>query len=892
MLWLLLIGSVSLLWIFGPKERFKVNNTQFTQALLDGPFSELHKLSATQAQNYLLRKESKFTDIVDDSQSKIKWLDGETKQPFVVVFVHGFSATHQEISPVPQDVAKSMGANLLLPRLHGHGRHSKFLKESRAEDWLEQMWETINIAACLGEQVILIGNSTGATLITWLIQQQNLLKTLPCQIHSLIFISPNFEVKHKAVGLLTLPWAKYWMSWFAPTHQITHPKNAMHAKYWTSRYSIKSVYPLQVLIDWVKKSNLQSIKTPTLFIYNEFDPVVNSDITSKFFKKFGSDIKKVELWRIGQYKKSQHVIAGDIVAKENNSIVIQMIADFLKPIMKIKQEQSKLLEDPKPKNESLIRGIDTKYDVIILGGGINGIATAWELAQQGQKILLIEQDDLAGKTSSNSSKLIHGGLRYLQQKEFSLVRNALKEREELMLLAPYLVRPLSFLIPKTRRKTFLLFKLGLWIYDHLYFKKTIRSSKQVKLTKWHGFAEHFKKAMRYYDCQCDDARLVIELAKSCRQMGVDIRPQMSVKTIDSNHSVSPGEWSCLIQDKLTQCSYQTFSKVMINACGPWANKVHDQFFQEIYPKGPQTLRLVRGSHIVVNKISNDAFLLPNEQDGRIVFVLPYQTFSIIGTTEVEQTIDDPIKMSKIEKDYLLNVVNQFVKKNIRPSDILNDYAGIRPLVEDHKKSDKALSREFKVTVDSDELNKKPILVNLLGGKITTFRLLAKQVYHQLIPFLNSKTPIKLNGLIGSNLSVVTLEKRLHYFAPYLDKKSVTRLIRAYGRSCLNWFNNGNEESLGHKFAKGVYQTEIDYLINQEWVFSVEDLLKRRTRFNWQLSSIEQTQLNKYIQLRLSEYDQLGFRDVSGKIHAVSADLSSSELLKSQFNQFGHQIPRA
>ena len=877
MFWLLTVIILLMLWMFGPRARLKDNNEVFSKRLLDGPFSDLHKLTPKQAQNYLKKQESKFSDLVDATQSEIQWFDGAVKQKTVGVCMHGFSATIQEISPVPQNIAIELNANLLSPRLHGHGRHSKFMRESTAEDWLIQMWETINIAACLGDKIVLIGNSTGATLITWLMQQKKLIKTLPCKISSLVYVSPNFGLKHKAVGLLTLPWAKYWMSWFGPSHHIIEPRNALHAKFWTARYSIKSVYPLQVLIDWVMNSDLKLITTPTLFIYNEFDPVVNTLAINKTFKRFGSLHKKEDVWRIRQEDKSRHVIAGDIVAKENNSILTQNILDFIKPILNIHGDE--LIKQKKTllKNESLIRDIDKNYDVLVLGGGINGLASAWELAQNGHKVLLIEKEDLAGKTSSNSSKLIHGGLRYLEQKEFKMVRNALIERERLMVLAPYLVRPLSFLIPKTKVTTFFLFRIGLWIYDHLYFKRTIKSSKKIKLTKWHGFLNKYKLAMRYYDCQCDDARLVIELAKSCRKMGVDIRPKMDMLNVTAIESNYQPQWFFEIQDSLTQNSYKTYSDVVINACGPWANKVHDQFFKEIYPLKNQSLRLIRGSHLLVKKISRDAFLLPNEEDGRIIFVLPYEQFSIIGTTEVEQTLNQPILISPEEQSYLLTAVNKFLNVSITESDILGSYSGIRPLVEDESSSDKTLSREFKVSVNKDEGNIKPILVNLLGGKITTFRLLGKEVGKLLGPLLDEKTPIEVKSLNGSSLSVVILEKRLHFAAPYLPKDGVARLIRAYGKECLAWFYGSDEAQLGLKFAASVYQVEVDYLLTQEWVYNVEDLMLRRSKFDWSFSQAQKTRLEQYVQSRLKVYSDLSQSRVNLLGSTIHADLSIVKL---------------
>ena len=362
--------------------------------------------------------------------------------------------------------------------------------------------------------------------------------------------------------------------------------------------------------------------------------------------------------------------------------------------------------------------------------------------------------------------------------------------------------------------------------------------------------------MRYYDCQCDDARLVIELAKSCRKMGVDIRSKMEVLNVTVIESNYQPQWFCEIQDSLTQNSYKTYSAVIINACGPWENEVHKQFFKDTYPLSNQSLRLIRGSHLLVKKISRDAFLLPNEEDGRIIFVLPYEQFSIIGTTEVEQTLNQSISISANEQSYLLTAVNKFLSSSIKDSDVLGSYAGIRPLVEDESSSDKTLSREFKVFIHQNEDLKKPILMSLLGGKITTFRLLGKEVGKLLSPLLDEKTPIEVKSLNGSSLSVVTLEKRLHFAAPYLSKGGVTRLIRAYGKECLAWFYGSDEQQLGLKFAESVYQVEVDYLLTQEWVYNVEDLMLRRSKFEWSFTQEEKTRLERYVQSRLKVYSHL------------------------------------
>jgi len=331
---------------------------------------------------------------------------------------------------------------------------------------------------------------------------------------------------------------------------------------------------------------------------------------------------------------------------------------------------------------------------------------------------------------------------------------------------------------------------------------------------------------------------------------------------------------------------------MINACGPWANVVHNQFFSEIYPIKNPHLRLVRGSHLLVKKISTDAFLLPNESDGRIVFVLPYQQFSIIGTTEVEQNLEEAITISDQERSYLLDTVNKFIDVPLSIDDILQTYSGIRPLIDDEASSNSALSREFKVNVYMDENEegqpKKPILVSLLGGKITTFQLLGKEVCRLLSPLLDDKAPIDITALTGSNLSVINLEKRLHYAAPFLLKEDITRLIRAYGKTCLSWFYGSDESQLGEKFSQGVFQVEIDYLLTREWVYNFEDLMLRRSKFDWQFTVNEKTRLEEYVQSRLKLYQHLSQSSVNLHGSKLSSDLSVLKLFESQVNQAGHQ----
>ena len=370
------------------------------------------------------------------------------------------------------------------------------------------------------------------------------------------------------------------------------------------------------------------------------------------------------------------------------------------------------------------------YDIFIIGGGINGAGIARDAAGRGLKVFLAEKNKVGSATSSWSSKLIHGGLRYLENYEFKLVRESLKEREVITKIAPKITKPIPFIIPHTKKlRSKLLIRLGLFLYDNLVGKTKIPKSSKINFNKkfTNILQSHYKVGFQYYDVQVDDKKLVEININDAKKLGANVienRKVINAKRLNEGWEIT------LDNNELIK------SKILINAAGPWINEIVNNV---IKVNSNKSIRLVRGSHIIIKKLYEEevAFTLQND-DSRIVFVIPYKNeYSLIGTTEVDVNTPDKPKISNEEKIYLINTINKHFVKQISQEDIVDTYSGIRPLIEDFKEATR-VTRDYVFDLNLESQNSP--LLNIYGGKLTTYRKLSERVMEELSPYLpNTKT---------------------------------------------------------------------------------------------------------------------------------------------------------
>lgn len=489
--------------------------------------------------------------------------------------------------------------------------------------------------------------------------------------------------------------------------------------------------------------------------------------------------------------------------------------------------------------------MDNTFDIVVIGGGINGTGVAADAAGRGLNVLLCEQDDLASATSSNSSKLIHGGLRYLEHYEFRLVREALAERETLIKNAPHIIKPLAFRLPHQRHlRPSWMIRIGLFMYDNLAKRVTLPSSKGIKFLEDSALVPSIKKGFEYSDGWVDDARLVVLNAMSAKENGAAILTRTQcIKAYRENDL-----WVVVLKDVLTGKEKTVKSKAIVNASGPWVAKL---FSDALTIKSPQKVRLVKGSHIVVPRIHDEeqAYMLQNA-DQRIVFVIPFEDeFSLIGTTDVEYN-ENPrdVKISDDEINYLINITNEYFKKKISRSDIVTTYSGVRPLLDDESDSAQAVTRDYTLEL-SDEDDKAPIL-SIFGGKITTYRKLSEAAVNKIAPYFRNIGDkwTALKALPGGNFKDKTdLQAEIESKYPWLSSSLITRYVRSYGTYTYLFLKEAkNIESLGQCFGKDLYEIEVNYLIESEWALTLEDIIWRRSKRGLYLTEAEKNKLQHFI----------------------------------------------
>ena len=492
----------------------------------------------------------------------------------------------------------------------------------------------------------------------------------------------------------------------------------------------------------------------------------------------------------------------------------------------------------------------TEFDVFVIGGGINGAGIATDCAGRGLRVGLCEKGDLAGATSSASSKLIHGGLRYLEHYEFRLVKEALAEREVLLKIAPHIAWPMRFCLPhRPQLRSAWMIRAGLFLYDHLSSRVSLPGSRKVWFSEASPLKPEFIQGFEYSDAWVDDARLVVLNAIELqRRNGCVFTRTEAVKAWPDKQ-----QWHILLKDNITGQQTTITSRALVNAAGPWVNSVFDSVLAR---DSPRRVRLIKGSHIVVPKLhaENRAYILQN-QDGRIVFVIPWlNEFSLIGTTDVEYTGDPAaVSCSDDEKQYLCNIVNQHFKSNVSPADIVYDYSGVRPLCEDESDSPQAITRDY--TIELQQADGQAPLLSVFGGKLTTYRKLAEAAAGRLVHYFPEIQPAwtATSQLPGAEQfdSPEQFINQLRNNYPWLSQSFAQRLCQSYGSLAYRFLKGASGlEDLGQHFGADLYAAEVIYLVQNEWAYQADDILWRRSKLGMFLTPEQKNDLQCYLQLQL------------------------------------------
>jgi glycerol-3-phosphate dehydrogenase len=485
------------------------------------------------------------------------------------------------------------------------------------------------------------------------------------------------------------------------------------------------------------------------------------------------------------------------------------------------------------------------YDIAIIGGGVNGCGIARDAAGRGLSVCLIERDDLAAGTSQASTKLVHGGLRYLEHYAFRLVREALIEREVLLAAAPHIIWPLRFVLPHdTGQRPAWMLRAGLFLYDHLGGREMLPGSRALDLTADPAgvpLQARLTRAFEYSDCWVDDARLVVLNAVDAAEHGAEVRTRTRVVTA----RVDGENWTLRLRDS-AGAEAAIAARALVVAAGPWVGEVVEGVL------GATTsapVRLVKGSHLIVHKLyDHDRAYMFQNPDGRVVFAIPYEhDFTLIGTTDEEYTGDPATPMiSPGEVDYLLASVNRNLRAPADRSAIVRTYAGIRPLYDDGASAAKDATRDY--VLDLDAADGAPPRLTIYGGKITTYRRLAEHALDRLAPFFpaagrpwTARAP--LPGGDFSALSFAGLVADIERACPFLGHAHARRLARLYGTRAMRFLQGARRsEDLGRSYGPELSEAEVSYLVAHEFARTADDVLWRRTKTGLRLSPAEAAQL--------------------------------------------------
>lgn len=483
------------------------------------------------------------------------------------------------------------------------------------------------------------------------------------------------------------------------------------------------------------------------------------------------------------------------------------------------------------------------YDLAVIGGGINGVGIAADAAGRGLSVFLCERDDLASHTSSASSKLIHGGLRYLEHHEFRLVREALAEREVLLAKAPHIVKPMRFVLPhRPHLRPAWMIRAGLFLYDHLGKREKLPGSRGLKFDAQGPLKAEIKRGFEYSDCWVDDARLVVLNAMQARDKGADIVTRtrcVSARRVD-------GHWDVEIEGP--QGRRQIRAKALVNAAGPW---VASFIRQDLQQKSPYGIRLIQGSHVIVPKLyeGDQAYIMQNE-DRRIVFAIPYLgQYTMVGTTDREYQ-GDPAKVTITDQeiDYVLGVANAHFRKQLSRDDVLHTFSGVRPLCDDESDNPSAITRDY--TLSLAEEQGAPLL-SVFGGKLTTYRKLAESAMAQLQPFFPKlgtswTASAPLPG--GENMTTPqALTRELLDKVSGLTPALAQRWATTYGSRVWTLLGDSRSvEDLGAVLGADLHVREVEYLQRHEWATSADDVLWRRTKLGLVFTDAERAALEDFL----------------------------------------------
>lgn len=501
------------------------------------------------------------------------------------------------------------------------------------------------------------------------------------------------------------------------------------------------------------------------------------------------------------------------------------------------------------------------FDLLIIGGGINGCGTARDAAGRGLRVCLSEMNDLGSATSASSTKLFHGGLRYLEYFEFRLVRESLIERENLLRAMPHISWPMRFVLPyhngmrfdqstptskllsavmpwmKGRRPAWLI-RLGLFIYDHLGGRRILPATSSIALrsaVEGEGLNPKFEKAYEYSDCWVEDSRLVVLNARDAQARGAEIRTRTKVVGTD----VIDGAWRVALEDTETGVRTTVTASMVVNAGGPW---VGDVLRTTLKSNSQASVRLVRGSHIVTKKLfDHDKCYFFQGTDGRIIFAIPYETdFTLIGTTD--QDHDDASTTPECtpeEQAYLINFINEYLAHPISDADIVWTYSGVRPLYDDGATSASAATRDYVLKLDT---SRGAPSLNVFGGKITTYRRLAESAMEEVGKVLPVKADPWTAGvaLPGGDFEVERVDalvsNAMETF-PFLNDRWALRLVRAYGTEVAGALGNAATiEDLGKNFGADLFQAEVQWLMKHEYACTAEDVVWRRSKLGLRMNS--------------------------------------------------------
>ncbi|ROL72878.1 glycerol-3-phosphate dehydrogenase, partial [Pseudomonas protegens] len=478
--------------------------------------------------------------------------------------------------------------------------------------------------------------------------------------------------------------------------------------------------------------------------------------------------------------------------------------------------------------------------------GINGVGIAADAAGRGLSVFLCEKDDLASHTSSASSKLIHGGLRYLEHYEFRLVREALAEREVLLAKAPHIVKPMRFVLPhRPHLRPAWMIRAGLFLYDHLGKREKLAGSRSLKFGADSALKAEITKGFEYSDCWVDDARLVVLNAMAAREHGAHVHTQ--TRCVSARRS--KGLWQ-LDLERADGSLFSITAKALVNAAGPWVAKF---IKDDLKLESPYGIRLIQGSHLIVPKLyeGDHAHILQNE-DQRIVFTIPYlDQFTLIGTTDREYTGDPAqVAITEGETDYLLHVVNAHFKKQLSRSDIQHSYSGVRPLCNDESDNPSAVTRDYTLALSATG-DEAPLL-SVFGGKLTTYRKLAESAMAQLAPYFKQAKPswtatATLPG--GENMSTPqALAEAIRKKFDWVPSQIARRWASTYGSRTWRLLEGVHSLSdLGEHLGGGLYTREVDYLCAEEWALKAQDILWRRSKLGLFTTAEEQQQLEDYLE---------------------------------------------